>query len=581
MGMPIMLEGPSCEWLQPHRYVVVVVIIVVVGSPAAATCVHTCSATADRCPDRELTLVPKKGRPVTQCQHCRLERKKRSAHVKCDCGETEKVHHSKEKCIHLREAEERAKAGFHDESTKKIEEDPYHLAAVAEEQGCCCHHGGKCACSIVKKESQLKDNTPPHGPAVQKPRLETMKSEGSITVFANGHHKPVHKRNHAAHDCGMPYKMPMPRAHTDNSVATQARRSVDSLALDSNMPWKQAPVPLQPKHSFNTERRLSKSEHPSPTLTASGCCSDLSGAKLSPFNFSELGLVQTNQSVDSSASDATGFPLDPMSSITDASFDPWSTFPSADSTMPNNNPFGAWPTAFDHSNVAQPALTAASSGTQSEVDELPNMDDLYGFPMPSIQEDAGSFNLDETVTDSTNSNRRSLPPGFFGNPNFVASLPSDWQTTADFVVTMKPTANETSMGFPDFWDTPTITPMSGVTQSDTSMAFNPGRPQSQSVGPGNAPNDDLIKQLFPEIDVNGGAFGQPNPTSAVDLKRLGGLPIPTSSPGTDIGPMDESSGFTSQPWSDGSLSIPNDDFASPYNLDADFTTLDAGDWPLQ
>ncbi|KAI7656840.1 hypothetical protein KC319_g9647, partial [Hortaea werneckii] len=33
--------------------------------------------------DRELTLVPKKGRPVTQCQHCRQERKKRSAHVSC------------------------------------------------------------------------------------------------------------------------------------------------------------------------------------------------------------------------------------------------------------------------------------------------------------------------------------------------------------------------------------------------------------------------------------------------------------------------------------------------------------------
>ncbi|KAK4636029.1 Copper resistance protein CRF1 [Fulvia fulva] len=531
--------------------------------------------------DRELTLVPKKGRPVTQCQHCRLERKKRSAHVSCDCGQAEKVHHSKEKCIHLREAEERAKAGYHDEHTKKIDDDPYHLAAVAEEQGCCCHHGGKCACSIVKKESQLKDGTPPHGPAVHKPRLETQKSEGSLTHFANGHHKPVHKRNHAAHECGMPYKMPMPRAHADNSVATQARRSVDSLALDSNIPWRQTPVPFQPTPLFNTERRLSKSEQPSPTLTASGCCGDMAGAKLSPFNFSDLGLVQTNQSVDSAASDATGFPLDPMSSITDASFDPWSAFPSADSTMPNNNPFGAWPTTFDHSNVAQPALTAASSGTQSEVDELPNMDDLYGFPMPSIQEDAAAFNPDGTLPDSTNNNRRSLPPSFFGNPNFAAPMPPDWQTTAEFDVAMKPTANESGMGFPDFWDTPTISPMTGITQGNTSMPFNPGRPQSQSVGPGNAPNDDLIKQLFPEIDVNGDSFGQASNPSAVDTKRLGDLPVATS-PATAIGPMDDSSGLTSPPWSDGSMSIPNDDFASPYSLHGDFTNTDfVGDWPLQ
>ncbi|EME49116.1 hypothetical protein DOTSEDRAFT_67992 [Dothistroma septosporum NZE10] len=534
--------------------------------------------------DRELTLVPKKGRPVTQCQHCRLERKKRSAHVKCDCGETEKVHHSKEKCIHLREAEERAKAGFHDEHTKKIvDDDPYHLAAVAEEQGCCCHHGGKCTCSIVKKESQLKDSTPPHGPAVHKPRLETNKSEGSLTVFANGHHKPVHKRNHAAHECGMPYKMPMPRAHTEDSVTTLARRSVDSLALDSTVSWKQAPVPFQPKPLFNTERRLSKSEQPSPTLTASGSCSGLSGAKLSPFNFSDLSPVQTNQSVDSSASDATGFPLDPMSSITDASFDPWSAFPSADSTLPHNNPFGAWPTTFDSSNVAQPALTAASSGTQSEVDELPNMDDFYGFPMPSIQEDTSAFNLDGGNLDSTNnSNRRSLPPSFFGNPDFAVSVPSDWQTAAELDVTMKATSTEPAMGFPDFWDTPTIAPMTSNTQCNTSMALYPGRPQSQSVGPGNAPNDDLIKQLFPGIDVLGGPFGQSSHSSTADKKRLGGLAVTTSAQSTDIGPMDEASGFTGQPWSDGSMSIPNDDFASPYDLDADFANPDfVGDWSLQ
>jgi hypothetical protein len=46
--------------------------------------------------DRPLQHINKKGRPVSQCQHCRAMRKSRSAHTKCDCGE--KTH----KCVHLR-----------------------------------------------------------------------------------------------------------------------------------------------------------------------------------------------------------------------------------------------------------------------------------------------------------------------------------------------------------------------------------------------------------------------------------------------------------------------------------------------
>ncbi|KAM3477743.1 hypothetical protein MY8738_006289 [Beauveria namnaoensis] len=36
--------------------------------------------------DRPLQHIKAKGRPVSQCNHCRSERKNRSAHVKCQCG---------------------------------------------------------------------------------------------------------------------------------------------------------------------------------------------------------------------------------------------------------------------------------------------------------------------------------------------------------------------------------------------------------------------------------------------------------------------------------------------------------------
>lgn len=47
--------------------------------------------------DRPLVHINKKGRPVSQCPHCRGLRKARAQHVKCDCAEKA---HSKEECPH-------------------------------------------------------------------------------------------------------------------------------------------------------------------------------------------------------------------------------------------------------------------------------------------------------------------------------------------------------------------------------------------------------------------------------------------------------------------------------------------------
>lgn len=535
------------------------------------------------CPtDRELTLVPKKGRPVTQCHHCRLERKKRSAHVSCDCG-TEKPHHAKEKCIHLREAEERVKAGFHDDP--HAETDPLHLAAVAEEQGCCCHHGGKCTCAILKREPG-ESSAQPHGPAV-KPRLEKIGSDGAITVFTNGHHKPVHRKNHAAHECGMPYKMPMQRSHTEHNVSVAARRSVDSLALDSNMFYQPSDYNPQTSAPFNTERRRSKSEQPSPKISPSSqTCNGLGDAKLTSIDFSTLSQTQTNQSMQSATSETFSFPsYDQMTGVTDGSYDPWSALPSADSTgIPNNNPFGVWPTPIDNSNLAQPALTAASSGSTSEIDDVPPMDDMYGLAMPSIQEDAIDFNMINMPSgNSPQANRRSLPPNFFGNVDLtMAGFQPEWQTQVNnFNNAVEDKArtqqNTPSMSFDEPWQMSTLRPITSVPQRALGGLPAGTRPQSRSVGPASAPSDDIIKQLFPEIDINGNMFG---PTSSPQLNMttdttMGELRSTnaTSAP-IDFGQMDTSAGFTSQPWADGSISLPNDAFTPSYDLDQDFSNPD-------
>jgi len=515
--------------------------------------------------DRELTLVPKKGRPVTQCHHCRLERKKRSAHVKCDCGEENKVHHPKEKCIHLREAEERAKAGLQDDASH--DKDSEHLMTVAEEQGCCCHHGGKCTCSLLKKDpADMLLDSMPHGPAVQKPRLESTKSDGSITVFANGHHKPVHRKNNAAHESGMPYKRPLPRSSTDHILPASARRSVDSLTLNTNLTASQAPFSLL----TNLEASMFSSEQHSPITQDAGRSGSL-GANFSNIDLSTLGLVPTNQSVDSVES--SQFPIfDPMSGV-DNSYDPWSTFPSSDSLVfPNNNPFGAWATTFDASALAQPALTAGSSCTQSDIDEIPPTDEIYQCAMPSIAED----DLNDASAEGNNGNRRSLPPNFFGNTDFTAAFPNNWQPLengseqnldANKVKSPMQTFNSISN---ESWSTPTM-------NNAVHRGMVPtGRPQSHSIGPGSAPNDDIIKQLFPDIDVatTFGSVPSPGDMAFMAMKRFGGFPSDDRMPSSAEYIMDESAAFTTQPWTDGTMPITNDVFTHAYNLDQDFSTPD-------
>nr|POE49045.1 copper resistance protein crf1 [Quercus suber] len=536
-------------------------------------CTHT---------DRELHLVPKKGRPVTQCSHCRLERKKRSAHVSCQCGETDKQpHHAREKCIHLREAEERAKAGFHEPSScasSSEERDVAHLTAVAEEQGCCCSHGGKCSCALLKKEP-VKDDGLPHGPAV-KPRLESTRSDGSITVFQNGHHKPVHRKNHAAHECGMPYKMPLPRAQTDHHIPRSARASVDGLALNTNLQFPPQAFAVPNGLPFHPDRHLSRSEQPSPrngSLDSNGHFMGDAGN----LDFNHLGLVQTSQSMHSASSEPFVYtPLEPMSGTADDDFNPWSVLPSGESTgMPNNNPFGVWPTNHDL-NLAQPALTAASSGTQSEIDEIPVMDDVYGaLGMPSIQEDP-NFNLNSAGgLAGAPSNRHSLPADFFSPSDIMPGMNGDWpDMTADGagVADGKPKTSDLlpSPTFSDAWHL-----------STAPRRVHPDlpagrRPASQSVGASHAPVD-VMHQLFPDMD-----------SMFTTTATSGGKAMTsTSTPPMEYDPLDTGPDvldFTTQPWSDGSMNVPAHPFitASPvptFDLGPDFSPPDfnSTEWSVQ
>ncbi|KAJ7301895.1 transcription factor [Mycena albidolilacea] len=52
---------------------------------ACETCIKGHRSSACRHTDRPLFEIKKKGRPVTQCEHCRELRKTKQVHVKCIC----------------------------------------------------------------------------------------------------------------------------------------------------------------------------------------------------------------------------------------------------------------------------------------------------------------------------------------------------------------------------------------------------------------------------------------------------------------------------------------------------------------
>lgn len=138
--------------------------------------------------DRELKQIAKKGRPVSQCPHCRHLRKSRSAHVKCDCGEK----HGKE------QAAKKAGAGACCASTNSDK------GETKSTHTCTCCHGGRCTCALKKEAPSL--DTVPEFPqtrerksSIGRPRLQSTQSESSLTTFANGHHKPTHKNHHGVH----------------------------------------------------------------------------------------------------------------------------------------------------------------------------------------------------------------------------------------------------------------------------------------------------------------------------------------------------------------------------------------------
>ncbi|KAF9034639.1 copper-fist-domain-containing protein [Hymenopellis radicata] len=83
----VALAGPAPslagELAQRHKSLTMVLISS--KKYACETCIKGHRSSACKHTDRPLFEIKKKGRPVTQCEHCRELRKRKQVHVKCIC----------------------------------------------------------------------------------------------------------------------------------------------------------------------------------------------------------------------------------------------------------------------------------------------------------------------------------------------------------------------------------------------------------------------------------------------------------------------------------------------------------------
>ena len=208
----------------------------------------------------------------------------------------------------------------------------------------------------------------------RKPRLLKADSDNSLTVFTNGHHKPVHKHNDSAHKCGLPYKIPIPHSVPGNNAA---RRSTDSLPLIRKKEEAHSQLHDSISSAQQDVRRV-RSEHGSPERSTARFRD--SNGDLPPLDLSYAGYesVQAQYPEDYSQSPRSFENYYSTSHEELPALSAGMNMPAVDWSAVDLPLDGAYSAAysqppsyasFEPSNVGQQGLTTSSSGELSEVDD--------------------------------------------------------------------------------------------------------------------------------------------------------------------------------------------------------------------
>ncbi|KAI9650851.1 hypothetical protein NHQ30_000886 [Ciborinia camelliae] len=331
--------------------------------------------------DRPLQHINKKGRPVSQCTHCRTMRKSRAAHVRCECG-SEKAH-SKGSCPENGDTQ--------GELLRDTSGTTTPVSDIIVGDTCCCSHGARCSCAL--KSDHLapvpesdSDETPSMSVPLSKPRrprAQTTQSENNLTIFTNGHHKPVHKNNNMAHKCGLPYTVPRAHLIHGQSSSSLANRSVDNLLHTNTVDTLHSESQIKDSiMSAQQEQRMVKSEHASPLVNPTTNFQQMNG-QLPPLDLTNMPIPNDYNNVyqyDAYGGAITDFDQPNLSAgISSASID-WSLYDgldfNSDSLAASSYSQAASYNGFDFPSIDQlPLTTTSTSGEQSEVGDCIGISD--------------------------------------------------------------------------------------------------------------------------------------------------------------------------------------------------------------
>ncbi|CAK7202705.1 transcriptional activator haa1 [Sporothrix eucalyptigena] len=383
--------------------------------------------------DRPLQHINKKGRPVTQCQHCRSQRKNRSAHVKCDCGE------KTNKCIHLG-------------------------ALEGHRESCCCNHGGRCTCAFKNDLDTVPETSgadegeadedlsasaaagttttsgsPSNKNPIRRRRANTTRSEGTLTFDEHGRHKPVSQKHaKAVSQKTNPY--PISRVssarnffragHEDDELDdnhSNGNTDSDNGADDAGSCSLEAAAAAAAATNCGTflpaqlsQQRRSRSETASPLMFASSFpqAHQLSGAgngQLAPLNMGMVGGYNSNNNFatyNAFSPEQMDQPL--FSAGLSAPSVDWSQFgldfdrgfsTSTDDKFASAEAFGFtrnFGYEFNGSEQA-PTMTTGTSGEVSEAEDpiVPGLDDYeYNYDYDDVN-DAASGSIAFSRTNSS------------------------------------------------------------------------------------------------------------------------------------------------------------------------------------
>jgi hypothetical protein len=291
--------------------------------------------------DRRLQHINRKGRPVSQCQHCRSMRKSRSAHVKCDCG-------NKNKCVHLQPTMD------------------------GHKETCCCNHGGKCTCvtetlaleSVPESEKETAPGVS-RATSIRRRRANTTSSEGAAPQTSR--HKTTTQKKRLSQKGGI--SRVNSASEVMSSMSSTPSRDVTSRPRSSN--------------SHHYESELS-----SPNVGASPTFPN----GLAPLDLSRIS-YPSYPSGGFDVFGGPGFSADDDAPLSSAGLAPpsdtWSTSDFSASSYRMAHSFGS---LVDYDRFPNLASTGTTSGDVSEVDENFMAGDEEAFPSGYLAHQGHMFN---------------------------------------------------------------------------------------------------------------------------------------------------------------------------------------------